>query len=158
MAGCGSDKGIEPVPPFQSEEHVQVWATSASALGVYVHAYEPIAIADGHLSFQDPACPMTSDDGATLTIAGGCTDESDRQWIGRATVRRTGGERTLTFEDFDGKDGTVVVLVAALAEALTRAVAIGDDLTTCSSRPSTAPSGAIRSKCWKTGMSSDRPW
>src|SRR5690242_6465558 len=101
---------------------------------------------------------MTSDDGAMLTIAGGCTDESDRQWIARATVTRTGGERTLTFEDFDGKDGTVVVVVAALVEALTRAVAIGDDSTTCSSRPSTTPSGAIRSKCWKTGMSSDRPW
>ncbi|WP_437535913.1 hypothetical protein WME79_15385 [Sorangium sp. So ce726] len=109
LAGCGSDKELGPVPPFQSEEHVQVWATSASALGVYVHAYEPIAVADGHLNFQDPACPMTSDDGTTLTIAGGCTDEGDRQWSGRATVTRDGGERTLTFEDFDGKDGTMVV-------------------------------------------------
>ncbi len=107
--GCGSEDPFEPVPPFQNEEDVKVWANSASAVGVYVHAYEVIAVADGALTFQDPSCPMTSDDGTTLTVTGGCTDGSDREWTGEATVVRNGEQRTLTLDAFNGNVGTVVV-------------------------------------------------
>jgi len=107
--GCGSDDPFEPVPPFSAKSDVKVWANSASAVGVYMHAYEAIAVADGALTFGDPACPTTSDDGTTLTITGGCTDASDREWTGEATVVRDGGERTLTLDAFNGNDGTVVV-------------------------------------------------
>jgi hypothetical protein len=107
--GCGSDDPFEPVPPFSAKSDVKVWANSASAVGVYVHAYEAIGVADGALTFGDPTCPTTSDDGTTLTITGGCTDASDREWTGEATVVRDGGERTLTLDAFDGNEGTVVV-------------------------------------------------
>jgi hypothetical protein len=107
--GCGSDDPFEPTPPFSLKSDVKVWANSASAVGVYVHAYEAIGVADGALTFGDPACPTTSDDGTTLTITGGCTDSSDREWTGEATVVRDGGERTLTLDAFDGNEGTVVV-------------------------------------------------
>jgi hypothetical protein len=109
VVGCGSDNEFEEAPPFRHEEDVKIWATSSSALGVYVNGYEPIAIADGHQTFLDPVCPETSDDGTTLTITGGCTDQNDREWTGRATVVRDGGERTLTLDGFDDCDGTVVV-------------------------------------------------
>jgi len=107
--GCGSDDPFEPAPPFSAKSDVKVWANSASAVGVYMHAYEAIAVADGALTFGDPACPTTSDDGTTLTITGGCTDESDREWTGEATVVRDGRERTLTLDGFNGNEGTVVV-------------------------------------------------
>jgi hypothetical protein len=107
--GCDSDEAFEPVSPFREKEDVKVWANSASAVGVYVHAYEPIAVADGALTFADPLCPTTSNDGTTLTIAGGCTDENDREWSGEATVVRDGVERTLTLDAFNGNDGTVIV-------------------------------------------------
>jgi len=107
--GCGSDDPFEPAPPFSAKSDVKVWANSASAVGVYIHAYEAIAVADGALTFGDPACPTTSDDGTTLTITGGCTDGSDREWTGEATVVRDGGERTLTLDAFNGNEGTVVV-------------------------------------------------
>lgn len=105
--GCGSDKEFESKPPFRSEEDVKVWATSASAVGVYSHAYEVFGVADGQLTFADPACPVTSDDGTTLTISGGCTDGSDREWTGEATVTRDGDDRTLVLDGFNGNDGTM---------------------------------------------------
>ena len=107
--GCGSDESFEPVSPFRAKEDVTVWANSASAVGVYVHAYEAIGVADGALTFGDPACPTTSDDGTTLIITGGCTDVSDREWSGEATVVRDGVERTLTLDAFNGNEGTVIV-------------------------------------------------
>jgi hypothetical protein len=105
--GCGSDKEFKSQPPFKSEEDVKVWATSASAVGVYSHAHEAFAVADGQTTFADPACPETSDDGTTLTISGGCTDGSDREWTGEATVTRDGDDRTLVLDGFNGNDGTV---------------------------------------------------
>jgi len=110
--GCDSGKKFESTPPFEEPEDVAVWATSGSAVAVYSHAYEPIGVADGALTFADPDCPTTSDDGTTLSIAGGCTDESDRKWEGFATVRRDGDDRELTFVDFDGKRGSVSVRLA----------------------------------------------
>jgi hypothetical protein len=105
VAGCAED--FKAAPPFEKSEYVQVWATNASAVAVYSHAYEPIGVSDGALSFQDPACPETSDDGTTFTILGGCTDSMDRQWSGRATVVRSGDDRELTLDGFEGQDGVV---------------------------------------------------
>jgi hypothetical protein len=111
FAGCGSDEKFEAAAPFDDVENVKVWATSASAVAVYSHAYEVLAVADGALGFADPACPQTSDDGTTLIVTGGCTDTNDRAWQGRATVVREGGARTLTFDGFNDNDGTVAVRV-----------------------------------------------
>ncbi|HEY3498325.1 MAG TPA: hypothetical protein VGK73_26705 [Polyangiaceae bacterium] len=94
--GCGGDEALELDDP----ENVKVWATTASALGVYMNVYQPVAVAGGHDSFVDPACPETTDDGTTLGIEGGCTDAEGMRWIGRATIERSGGDLNLTFEDF----------------------------------------------------------
>jgi hypothetical protein len=109
LAACGADKEFEPAPPFNHVEDVQVWANSASAVGVYVHAYKPIGAADGQPMFPDPLCPATSDDGTTLTITGGCTDAEENEWTGTATVVRDGDDRTLTLDGFGGDDGSVTL-------------------------------------------------
>ncbi len=105
--GCGSDKEFEAPPPFRNTEDVGVWATSASAVGVYSNVYEVFAFVDGQAGFTDSACPETNDDGTTVTISGGCTDGSDREWSGEATVTRDGDELTLVLDDFNGAVGTV---------------------------------------------------
>ena len=88
---CGSDGAS----PMDDEDNVRTWANLGSAVGVYVHAHGPIAFADGEGPFTDPACPVTSDDGTTVTIEGGCTDSEGRAWEGTATiVRSPEGNRT----------------------------------------------------------------
>jgi hypothetical protein len=83
------------------EENVRVWATTASALAIYSNVYDPLAFADGEKTFDDPACPVTSDDGTTAVIAGGCIDSGGRRWAGSATVVRSDdGSRSLTLSDF----------------------------------------------------------
>lgn len=47
-----------------------------------------------------------TDDGTTLTIEGGCKDESDGPWTGKAVVERDGDDRSITLTDFNGDDGT----------------------------------------------------
>ena len=107
LFGCGSGKEFESDPPFEDKEDVAIWATAASAVGVYVHGYEPFGLADGEVTYADPECPVTSDDGTTLSIAGGCTDVDGREWNGFLTVRRDGDDRMLSFHGFDGKNGTM---------------------------------------------------
>ncbi len=113
--GCKEDKEFEPVSPFATDEDIQVWATNASAFAVYSHAYEAIGVADGALSFADPACPETSDDGTVLTITGGCTDANDEEWSGQATVTRDGGDHELVMDGYNGNDGTMLVRLVAPA-------------------------------------------
>lgn len=80
---------------------VRGWANLASALAVYVAVYQPIAVADGEATYADPTCPMLSDDGTTLEITGGCTDASGQDWVGAATIVRSGdGDRDLTLDGF----------------------------------------------------------
>ena len=93
QAGCGGT-------PFDDPAHVATWANAASAVGVYAHAYEPLAFADGEVAFSDPACPATSDDGETASITGGCTDKDGMIWLGSATIIRSGDDRTLTFDGY----------------------------------------------------------
>jgi hypothetical protein len=112
LACGGSDAPFESRPrteegTFGNVDDVETWVTSASAVSVYSHAYEVLAVSDGALTFGDAACPHTSDDGTTLTVTGGCTDLGQRPWSGTATVVRHGGDRTVTFEDFQNNDGTV---------------------------------------------------
>jgi hypothetical protein len=90
---------------LEDPEHVAVWANAASAVGVYVHAYEPIGFADGEVMFADAACPATSDNGETVTITGGCTDKDGTQWVGKATIVRSGEDRTLTFDGYEKQNG-----------------------------------------------------
>jgi hypothetical protein len=105
---CGNERGEEftPAPPFDKAEDVSVWATAASAVGVYQHVYQPIAIADGEQSFSDPECPVVEDDGTTWTATGGCTTSEDEEVEGSVTIVRDGASRSLTFDGFEGKHGT----------------------------------------------------
>jgi MYXO-CTERM domain-containing protein len=111
--GCGDDEEFKPAAPFAKADDIQIWATNASAVAVYSHAYEPIGVSDGALTYPDPACPETSDDGTTFTIRGGCTDTSGNEWSGEATVTRDGEDRLLTFDGLRGgadqseRNGTV---------------------------------------------------
>src|SRR5215471_5650998 len=67
LVGCQSSS-------LEDAENVRIWATTASAVAVFAEVYDPIAFADGHRTFDDPACPHTSDDGTTATLRGECTD------------------------------------------------------------------------------------
>ncbi|HEX5101120.1 MAG TPA: hypothetical protein VFV94_16530 [Polyangiaceae bacterium] len=111
LAGCGSDS--EPFAAAKNDDsslakpdNIRTWANTASALALYANAYQPIAVADGKRTFDDPACPATNDDGTTLSIEGGCTDAMGASWVGRASVKRhADGARELTLEDFGTQKG-----------------------------------------------------
>lgn len=90
-----SDDSLEDV------DTVRGWANLASALAAYLTVYQPIAVADGEATFADATCPTLSDDGTTLEITGGCTDASGKEWLGAATIVRSGdGDRDLTLDGF----------------------------------------------------------
>jgi hypothetical protein len=92
---ASSDDSLEDVGT------VRGWANLASALAVYVAVYQPIAVADGEATFADATCPTLLDDGTTLEITGGCTDASGQEWVGVATIVRSGdGDRDLTLDGF----------------------------------------------------------
>lgn len=96
VLGCGGDS-----KELDNPEHVRTWANAASAVGIYAHAYQPVAFADGQITFADPACPTTDDDGTTVTIKGGCTDSSNTEWTGSASIARSGeGDKTLTLDGY----------------------------------------------------------
>lgn len=99
LAGCSSATNLEDA------EHVRVWATGASALGLFTPVYEPVALADGEHTFPDPACPVITDDGTTLAIAGECTASDGRRFIGRVeVVRGADGEKDVTFDGYGASD------------------------------------------------------
>src|SRR5215813_10494734 len=81
---CSAKEEEFKTPPFENKSDVSTWATSGSAVGVYANAYKPIAVADGKETYEDAACPATSDDGTTLTIAGDCVDDTGHNWKGKA--------------------------------------------------------------------------
>lgn len=83
VAGCSGG-----ATDLDDPEDISAWANSASALAVYIPAYEPIGIADGHVTPADPACPHVSDEGSTVVIEGGCTNRDGHRWEGTATVSR----------------------------------------------------------------------
>ena len=94
LLGCGSSDFTDP-------DHVRTWANTASAVAVYVHADQPVAFADKQHTFKDASCPSTTDDGTTVTIGGECLDSTGRQWLGQATVVRSGtGDKDLTLKGY----------------------------------------------------------
>ena len=100
LAGCGGGTDLH------NPEHVSTWANSASALGVYTLAYEPIALADEEYRFDDPLCPVTSDSGTRVEIIGNCMNFRGRRYEGTATVIRRGdGARFLTLSQYGSADG-----------------------------------------------------
>lgn len=96
--------------PLSEDEHVAGWANSSSPLGVFAVGYDPIGFADGKHHFDDPACPVTSDDGTTVAIHGGCTDTMGVTWAGTATLVRDGSARHVTFDGY-GNDALLDTMV-----------------------------------------------
>lgn len=86
--------------PLEDAEHIAGWANSASALGVFAHGYDPVAIADGEAQLEDPACPSISDDGEVVEIAGDCTEAGGQMWTGAATVTRLAGGYAVALDEF----------------------------------------------------------
>lgn len=110
LVGCGSDTLDDP-------DNIQIWATNGSAVAVYSNIREPVAFADGFFAYPDPNCPVTSDDGSTVRIMGGCTDDEGSVWVGDATIVRTaGGTRMLTLNDFGRDDGELPSQLTGTAE------------------------------------------
>jgi hypothetical protein len=87
LTACQSDR-VEP-------QDVATWANTGSALGVYTHLHTPVGFTLGEASFVDPTCPMTDDDGTTVTITGGCTDSDGQRYEGEITITRVDGPRDL---------------------------------------------------------------
>lgn len=97
-AGCGGEALTDP-------DRVRTWATTASPVAVYAHAHLPMAFADGQQTFSDPSCPMTTDDGVTVTLEGGCVELEGLSWVGKATVvRAEDGGLVATFDRFGAFD------------------------------------------------------
>jgi hypothetical protein len=92
LAGCGA-------APLDDETNVSTWTNAGSAVAVWANVNDPIAFAEGHHDF-DPACPVTSDDGTTVTIEGGCSEYEGADWTGSATIVRDGGDLSLTLDDY----------------------------------------------------------
>jgi hypothetical protein len=87
--------------PLDRTEDVQDWARRASALGIFTHGANPLEAVAGLGDFVDPACPVTSDDGTTYTVEGGCTDVAGQEWVGWAqVVRGDGGDLAASYEGF----------------------------------------------------------
>lgn len=87
--------------PLEDSEDIAGWANAASALGVFVYAYEPLAISDDAFEPADPACPTVTRDGDGVTIdGGGCVDSEGALWNGRAVVS-AGEPRAVTLESYD---------------------------------------------------------
>jgi hypothetical protein len=112
--GCSSNAEFTPMGPFEEPKHVQSWANSASAVGVYSNVFQVLAVADGHGTFADASCPVIDDDGTTWNAHGACTDSEGTKWQGQASVVRDGAERALTLDGFQGNDGTVALHEAEL--------------------------------------------
>jgi hypothetical protein len=126
LGACGSSSDpFEAGPPtrdssFENPDNVRIWVTATSAFALYAHVYEPVAVADGEKTFTDPTCPVTDDDGTTLTAEGDCTDGDGVEHVGKLTVKRSGdGNRAVTFEGYgtrqqgqnaDTRDGEALVL------------------------------------------------
>jgi len=92
--GCASD-------PLNDADEVATWVNTGSALAVYSHAHDALSFAEGKSTFPDATCPLTSDDGKTVKITGGCTDSRGEHWVGTATVGRAAdGSRALVFDGF----------------------------------------------------------
>ena len=110
IAGCAE------TGPLQQPEDVKVWANAGSAVGVYTHLYEPVALFDGAAEPMDGTCPAIEDDGTTWTLTGDCTDNEGTSWRGSVEIVRMGERRELAFDGF-GKgvpaeatlDGTATV-------------------------------------------------
>jgi len=107
LGACGSSSdpfAASPTPrdsSFENPDNVRIWVTSTSAFALYGHVYEPVAVADGEKTFADPTCPVTDDDGTTLTAVGDCTDADGVEHVGKLTVKRTAaGDRAVTFEGY----------------------------------------------------------
>src|SRR5262245_60078325 len=100
LAACKSD-------PLAKDKNVAGWANASSAFGAFSGVYDPIGFATGDFTFNDAACPATTDNGTTATITGGCTDSDGTRWEGTATVvRGAGGMLSVTFDGY-GDDGFV---------------------------------------------------
>lgn len=111
--------GVGNAASLGDEDDLRAWANMVSALGVYLNVYQPFAVADGQDVFLDPTCPVTTDDGTTIEIEGGCTDTSGAEWVGSAVVvRQSGGELDLTFNQFGTRQGGSVDLRDGLATRL----------------------------------------
>ena len=107
LGACGSSGDLfeASTPPrgssLEDVENVRIWVTSTSAFSLYGHIYEPVAVADGEKTFADPTCPVTDDDGTTLTAAGDCTDADGVEHVGKLTVKRSAnGDHAVTFESY----------------------------------------------------------
>jgi len=87
IAGCLS----APAPssdPLATESSVAIWALTASAIGVLAGNHMPVLVAGGAATFDDPACPIVTEEGDTLIVTGGCTDSGGVAWSGFARVER----------------------------------------------------------------------
>jgi hypothetical protein len=101
LPGCANENDLANV------EHVRTWANNASALAVWAHFNKPLAVAEGVETYADPACPVVTDDGTTLSIAGnGCTTATGLTHLGSATVvRNAAGGRTITLSGIGEQSG-----------------------------------------------------
>lgn len=102
LAACHEPDSVDP-------EDAAVWANTGSALGIYTHLHTPVGFTLGEASFVDPSCPMTDDDGTTVTITGGCTDSDGQRFEGEVTITRVDGPRDLdlSFSGYGSGDGQI---------------------------------------------------
>lgn len=108
--------------PNEAEE-ARTWATSSSAPAVYWQIYEPVAVAQGEQTFDDAACPTTSDDGTVFTIRGECTTTEGQRRFGTATVTRgaSEGDLAITLDGYGAENDLGEVRTSGTATITRRA-------------------------------------
>lgn len=112
LVGCANTSDLE------DPEQVRAWANSASALAAFLPAHEPLAFAENGRVPDDPSCPVIEDDGTTLTVTGDCTDTSDVEWRGLATVlRTTEGGYDVTLDGYGHGDDDPAVVTGTITVA-----------------------------------------
>jgi hypothetical protein len=94
--------GCVQAPGLDDPDMVRVWANAVSPVAVFLQAYDPVSQSYAQPDvYKDATCPVITDDGTTLGIAGECTDATGQRWYGSAQVVRSGtSDRDVTLDGY----------------------------------------------------------
>lgn len=91
LAACGGGASSAALESYEeavvnTDVNATAWATRSSAPNVYTASTVIFMLAGGDSTGSDTAsaCPKRTQDGNTLRIEGGCTDEDGQMWTGSA--------------------------------------------------------------------------
>ncbi|MDC0713399.1 hypothetical protein POL68_33355 [Stigmatella sp. ncwal1] len=83
-------------------EEAKYWATKASAPNIYTLVNTLSLISSGPTTGgeEDPNCPVTSEEGLTSRVTGGCTDKNGVEWVGSMQTKISTAGITYVYSGF----------------------------------------------------------